>query len=100
MTILDKHPAPWRHREEFGDILDANGEIVARAENGCGLNLMAAGSLILAVPELLAHQLRCPVWLGDGMVCSRVHPTKSREDMLAEWLQEGDALIARIEDGK
>lgn len=100
MSILDKHPAPWRHREEFGDILDANGEIVATAENGCGLNLMAAYRLILAAPELLAALNACP-WLPrnetrlpNGMIVPGDYKKTSA------WLDAAEALIARIEGGK
>ena len=89
MTILDKHPAPWTYEDDK-----------FRDANGVGLTGPAPMRLILAAPELLAHQRRCPVWLGDGMVCSALHPTKSRDDMLKEWLMEGEALIARVEGGK
>jgi hypothetical protein len=101
MSIVNKHPAPWtpmRHGPEC-TAYDANGVLVCEIGDG-EPDREDLQRLILAAPELLAHQLRCPVWLGDGMVCSTVHPTKSRDDMLMEWLVEGEALFARIHGAK
>lgn len=90
MSILDKHPAPWRHRDEYGDIVDADGAIVATAENGCGLNLKEAASLILAAPELLTI-VKNFVQLEDE--AARLFGNRSH-------LLDGTrALIARIEGG-
>lgn len=100
MSILDKHPAPWRH--ECGEILNAKREdtdepwrnVVSKQVWDIDPDALP---LILAAPELLAALKACPVRALDGMVASPMHPTKSQYQMLAEWDELVGSLIARIE---
>jgi len=77
MSILDKHPAPWRHDADTLQIEDAHEIVVA-----CDVTRDAA-PLILSAPELLAALKDCvDVFTGRSQhaitVCARTAALISR----------------------